>query len=198
MFHLVIDEGLQLAGLGGEDDEEEFVVDLEGHAGAQAEGGTARAGEGDGVDLADSEEDGLASAQEEAGEGEVGASELGAVEGADDKGQRVVHIDWRLAAACFVPNSGAVFIRHRQLTIPSRGEQWQCVCGSRVAQRGRAGDEGAAGGLAERDSGGSQADTGGGGAVAGRESAEGLGAEGVQAGGLLGGAADALRYGAAT
>ena len=32
--------------------------------------------------------------------------------------------------------------------------------------------------------------------VAGRESAEGLGAEGVQAGGVLGGAADALRYGA--
>jgi predicted XRE-type DNA-binding protein len=64
--------------------------------------------------------------------------------GADDEGKRVEHIDWRLAAACFVPNSGAVFIRHRQLTIPSRDEQWQCVCGPWAAQCGRAGDEGAA------------------------------------------------------
>ena len=62
----------------------------------------------------------------------------------------------------------------------------------------RVGNEGVAGGLAERDSGGAQADTGRGVAAAGRESAEGLGAEGVQAGGVLGGAADALRYGAAT
>ena len=54
------------------------------------------------------------------------------------------------------------------------------------------------GGLAERDSGGTEDDTGGGGAVAGRESAEGFRAEGVQAGGVLGGAADALRYGAVT
>jgi len=53
-------------------------------------------------------------------------------------------------------------------------------------------------GLAERDPGGTQADTGGGGAVAGRESAEGLGAEGIQAGGVLGGAAGALRHSPAT
>ena len=54
------------------------------------------------------------------------------------------------------------------------------------------------GGLAERDSGGAQADASGDGASAGRESAEGLGAEGVQAGGVFGGAADALGHGAAT
>lgn len=67
-----------------------------------------------------------------------------------------------------------------------------------VAQCGRVEDKGAAGGLAEHDSGGAQADAGGGSTGAGRESAEGLGVEGVQAGGVLGGAADALRYGAGT
>ena len=35
MFHLLLDEGLQFVGLGGEDVEEEFVVNLEGHAGAE-------------------------------------------------------------------------------------------------------------------------------------------------------------------
>ena len=35
VFHLLLDEGLQFVGLGGEDVEEEFVVDLEGHAGAE-------------------------------------------------------------------------------------------------------------------------------------------------------------------
>jgi len=45
------------------------------------------------------------------------------------------------------------------------------------------GDEGAVGGLAECDPGGAEVDAGGDGAVAGRESAEGLGTEGVQAGG---------------
>jgi hypothetical protein len=43
-----------------------------------------------------------------------------------------------------------------------------------------------------------EADAGGGSTGTGRESAEGLGAEGVKAGGVLGGAADALRYGAGT
>ena len=32
MFHLLLDEDLQFVGLGGEDVEEEFVVDLEDHA----------------------------------------------------------------------------------------------------------------------------------------------------------------------
>ena len=41
-----------------------------------------------------------------------------------------------------------------------------------VAQCGRVGDKGAAGGLAEHDSGGAQADAGGGSTGAGRESAE--------------------------
>jgi hypothetical protein len=32
VFHLLLDEGLQFVGRGGEDVEEKFVVDLEGHA----------------------------------------------------------------------------------------------------------------------------------------------------------------------
>jgi len=54
------------------------------------------------------------------------------------------------------------------------------------------------GGLTERDSGGAQTDTGRGCVRTGRESAKGLGTEGVQAGGVFGGAADALRHGPST
>jgi hypothetical protein len=35
VFHLLLDEGVEFFGLGGEDVEEELVVDLEGHAGAE-------------------------------------------------------------------------------------------------------------------------------------------------------------------
>lgn len=47
------------------------------------------------------------------------------------------------------------------------------------------------------DSGGPQADSGGGGEGAGDQPAEGFGAGALQAGGVLGGAADALCCGAA-
>ena len=36
VFHLVLDEGAEFFGFGGEDVEEKFVVDLEGHARTQA------------------------------------------------------------------------------------------------------------------------------------------------------------------
>jgi len=42
VFHLLLDEGVEFVGLGGEDVEEEFVVDLEGHAGAELARGDLR------------------------------------------------------------------------------------------------------------------------------------------------------------
>src|SRR3984885_4421941 len=39
VFHLVLDELLEFFGFGGDDVEEELVVDLEGHAGAEFAGG---------------------------------------------------------------------------------------------------------------------------------------------------------------
>jgi hypothetical protein len=39
VFHFVLDQGAEFFGFGGDDVEEEFVVDLEGHAGVQFAGG---------------------------------------------------------------------------------------------------------------------------------------------------------------
>src|SRR5208283_36048 len=81
-------------GEGGEDGVEEIadagaVLGGDGEDVAESEATEVFSGgsEGDGVDLVDGEEDGLAAAEEEAGEGDVGRGELGAaVDDHDDDG----------------------------------------------------------------------------------------------------------------